>query len=449
MVSSRREREVGTIIKKPPNAVRGHRHRFRVAGLRWWIAGLLLLATVISYLDRMTLSVLAPIICVNLHLSNLQYAAISVWFLFAYSIGQTVFGNFQDRIGTKRGLSIAMVIWSVAEIAQAMSRGLLSLTLLRVVLGFGEGGHWPASIKSVAEWFPRQQRGIGMGIVNTGATLGSAIAPPLIVWLQLSFGWRATFVVTGMCGLVWLVLWSLCYEVPAKHGWIEPSELAFIQQDAEVTPAVVPPSWKLLRDPRVRGIVLARLLGDPVWWLYLIWLPLYLSQARGLNLKQIGASAWIPFLCADAGALIGGWFSGWLIKHGWNPGRARGLAILIATAMAPVGMLIGGAKTGMDAIALISVELFAFQFWVNNVQTVTSDLFPKELVASVSGLAGTGAGVGSMIFILSTGWIVDHFGYSPVLILSGFLVPAATLALWNGAKSEMTKVQAVAIPNPV
>lgn len=404
----------------------------RVHGLRWWIAGLLFLATLISYIDRLTLSILAPTICSELHLSNFQYASISVWFLLAYSFGQTIFGKLQDRIGTKRGLSIAMAIWSVAEIAQAMARGLFGLSGLRLVLGLGEGGHWPAAIKGVAEWFPAKERAFGMGIVNTGATLGSALAPPLIIWLQLSFGWRTTFIATGLLGVVWLALWKVCYYPPEQHPWLRPVELELIQKDVKKPEdATISPSWRdLLRNRQVQGIVLSRFLGDPVWWLYLVWLPLYLYSVRGLSLKAIGLSAWIPYVFADAGALLGGWFSGWLIHHGWSQRRARGFAILLATALAPAGMLVGGARSATGAIILISVVLFAFQFWVNNVQTLTSDLFPNHLVASISGLAGTGAGLGAMIFMLSTGWLVDHFGYTLVLVISGLLIPIATTVLW-------------------
>ena len=402
-----------------------------IPGLRWWIAGLLFLATLISYIDRLTLSILAPTICDDLHLSNLQYASISVWFLLAYSFGQTAFGKLQDRIGTKIGLSIAMVIWSIAETAQAATKGLFSLCAFRFALGLGEGGHWPAAIKGIAEWFPIRERAFGIGIVNTGATLGSALAPPLIVWLELSFGWRTTFVATGFLGFVWLSVWIWCYQPPHRHPWIRPAELELIQTGAtRSTQATPAPTWRaLLKNRQVQGIVLSRFLGDPVWWLYLVWLPLYLSRARGLSLKTIGITAWIPFLCADAGALAGGWFSGWLIQRGWRASRARGAAIVFAAALAPTGMLVGGAKSEAEAIALISIVLFAFQFWVNNVQTLTSDFFPNELVASISGLAGTGAGIGAMIFTFSTGWIVDHFGYTPVLVLSGLLVPLATATL--------------------
>ena len=402
-----------------------------IRGLRWWIALLLLAATLVSYIDRLTLSVLAPVICSDLHLTNFEYAGVSTWFLLAYSVGQTIFGILQDKFGTKRGLSIAMVIWSLAEIAHATVRGLSSLCTLRFFLGVGEGGHWPAAIKGIAEWFPPEERAFGIGIINTGATLGSALAPPLVVWLQLCFGWRTTFIVTGLLGFLWLAAWMLCYQVPSNHRRLCADELSLIQDNAsDPNGSTQATGWLvLLRDRRVLGIVLARFLGDPVWWLFLVWLPLYLYRARGLSLKTIGVSAWIPFLLADAGALSGGWFSGWLVQRGWKPVRARGAAIAIATLLAPFAALVGEVRSEAATIALISLALFAFQFWINNVQTLVSDFFPTGVVASVSGLAGTGAGIGAMIFTLSTGWIVDSFGYSPVLIFSGFLIPAATTAL--------------------
>jgi ACS family hexuronate transporter-like MFS transporter len=403
-----------------------------LTGLRWWISALLFLATLISYIDRLTLSVLAPLICRDLGLSNLEYAGIGTWFLLTYSFGQTFFGKLQDRIGTRRGLALAMCIWSVAETAHAAARQLASLSFVRAILGLGEGGHWPAAIKSVAEWFPAEERAFAMGIVNTGATLGSALAPPLIVWLQLRFGWQMTFVATGILGFVWLALWLLLYRLPSEHKWITPGERSRIlsgQMRPETEIAKI--TWKqLLKMREVRGIVIARFFGDPVWWLYLIWLPLYLHNARGFSLKSIGLSAWIPYVAADAGALLGGWSSGYLVRRGWTARRARGAAIAFATLLAPVGMLVGRVNSAVSAMALISVVLFAFQFWVNNVQTLPSDLFSPSLVASISGLAGTGAGVGAMIFTFSTGWVVDHLGYAPILIASGLLVPIGTILLF-------------------
>lgn len=427
--------------------VKGTDSTLVIPGLRWWISGLVFLATLISYIDRLTLSVLAPVICSSLGLSNLEYASIGTWFLLTYSFGQTLFGKFQDRAGTKAGLVVAMCVWSVAETAHAAARGLFSLSVVRLVLGLGEGGHWPAAIKSVAEWFPARERAFAMGIVNTGATLGSAAAPPLIVWLQLRFGWQATFVATGALGFVWLGLWLWIYGRPGAHKWISGEERAYIRAgQTEGDEGKSSMSWKeLLKRREVQGIILARFLGDPVWWLYLIWLPLYLHDARGFSLKDIGLFAWIPYVSADAGALLGGWTSGRLVHRGWRADRARSVAIVFASLLAPAGMFVGRASSPVSAIALISVVLFAFQFWVNNVQTLPSDLFPSSLVASISGLAGTGAGIGAMIFTLSTGWVVDHVGYTPVLVASGLLVPLATILLFvllrpaEGAAFALTK----------
>ena len=422
------------------SAKRLHRAGFTVPGLRWWIAGLLLAATLISYIDRLTLSILAPAICADLKLSNLQYAGINVWFLLAYSLGQTLFGRLQDRMGTKFGLTVAMTMWSIAEVLHAFTRSLRGLSFFRFCLGFGEGGHWPAAIKGVAEWFPRKERAFAMGIVNTGATLGSTIAPLLVVWLQLSFGWRTTFIVTGLMGFFWLVVWVVCYQAPALHPWLHPREHETIQADRFRERSIAEDAGllKLLKNPMVLGICLARFLGDPVWWIYLVWLPLYLARARGLDLKTIGLSVWLPYLCADVGALLGGYSSGWLIRRGKSPVHARFIAIVFAALLTPAGIFVLAVQSLAATLALISAVLFAFQFWINNVQTLAGDFFPNELVASISGLGGTSAGIGAMVVTLFTGWVVDHFGYSPMLVLSALLVPAATLALFFLARQPQS-----------
>ena len=409
---------------------------------------MLLAATLISYIDRLTLSILAPAICADLRLSNLEYADINVWFLLAYSFGQTFFGKVQDRIGTKRGLSIAMLLWSAAEVLHAFTRSLRGLSVFRLFLGIGEGGHWPAAIKGVAEWFPRKERAFAMGIVNTGATLGSTIAPPLIVWLQLSFGWRATFMITGAMGFLWLAAWAGCYHSPADHSWLEESEKRLIQagESVEHLAASEQSLLLLLRNRKVLGICISRFLGDPVWWLYLVWLPLYFSKVRGLDIKSIGYSVWIPYLFADMGALLGGYYSGWLIRRGRTPIRARFAAILFSALLTPAGTFVFAVKSVPGTIALISVMLFAFQFWVNNVQTLTSDSFPNEQVASISGLAGTSAGIGAMMFTLYTGWVADHLGYLPIFILSGFLVPIGTLALVQLYRSHEPEARSRKLP---
>ncbi len=375
--------------------------RTRVYGLRWWIISLVFLATLINYIDRLTISILAPVICSDLHLSNLDYATINTWFLLSYSLGQTFFGKIHDRFGTRRGYGIAMAIWSVAEAGHAMARSLFSLSAFRLALGVGESGQWPAATKTAAEWFPLQERALGMGIINTGAALGPVVAAPLVVWLQLRYGWQVTFVATGSLGLIWLGLWFLFYSLPERHRLISEDERAYILAGQEELERITAPRWgELLRYREVWGIVLARFLGDPVWWLYLIWLPLYLHTARGFTLRDIGFFAWIPYLGAAAGSLLGGWTSGHLVSRGWTVYRARGVAILFAALLAPSGLFIARIKSPAAAIGLITIVLFSFQFWVNNVQTLPSDIFPTSYVDR------------------SPGWLVRRQGSAPCSLRS-------------------------------
>src|ERR1017187_9094469 len=283
-----------------------------IPGLRWWMLGLVFLATLINFLDRLTISVLAPVITSQLGLTSLQYAGISTWFLVAYAASQGFSGRIFDRIGTRRGFTFAVFLWSIAAMAHAFARGLGSLSFVRVLLGLAEGGNWPGAAKMVAEWFPIRQRALGMPIVNSGSALGSVLVPPVIIWLQLEFGWRTAFIATGALGFGWLVLWRLFDETPERHRAITPEELALLQHDQ-------PPARKfgwleLLKFRQTWAIILARFLTDPIWWLYITWLPLYLYNVRGFSLKQIGLFAWVPYVAAGAGSLSGGWLSGFLIR---------------------------------------------------------------------------------------------------------------------------------------
>lgn len=413
-------------------------------GLRWWIVSLVFLATLISYIDRLTISVLAPVICSDLHLSDLAYAGINSWFLLTYSLGMTAFGKLEDWLGTRRGFAAAMSIWSVAEVAHAAARTLGGLSLARLALGLGESGHWPAATKTPAEWFPPQERAFAMGIINSGASLGSAVAAPLVVWLDLRFGWQATFVVTGSLGFVWLALWFAIYHPPERHPRITLNEKNWILhgRESRLQKCASPPWAGLIRHREVWGIVLARFFGDPLWWLYLIWLPLYLHTVRGFTLRNIGLFVWIPYVAADAGGLLGGWTSGRLIACGWKVYQARGVAILFATLLAPVGALVSRVNSPVAAIIVISVVLFSFQFWVNNVQTLPSDLFPPAVVGSIAGLAGSAAGIGAIIFTLATGWMVQRFSYRPVLFFSALLLPLATLMLGVFARPQQFDLSA-------
>src|SRR6185295_13045219 len=255
---------------------------FKLRGLRWWIVGLIFLATLINYIDRLTISVLAPVITRDLGLTNTEFGGIVTWFLLAYTISQGLSGKLCDRIGTKRGFVCSIVLWSIAAMGHAFARGLASLSAFRFVLGLGEAGNWPGAAKTVAEWFPIRERAFGMAIFNSGAAIGSVVAPPLIVWLSLTYGWQTTFIVTGSLGFIWLALWLLFYQTPDRHKWLSEPERQLIREgkragdasDALAKEPAGPLKWReLLRYRQVWAIVLSRFLTDPVWWLYISWLP--------------------------------------------------------------------------------------------------------------------------------------------------------------------------------
>lgn len=423
---------------------------FKFKGLRWVIIVLVFFATLINYIDRLTISVLAPVIVTDLNLSNTEFGSVATWFLLAYTISQSLSGRLYDKIGIKKGFSVSIIVWSLAAVSHAFAVGFRSLSAFRFVLGLGEAGNWPGAAKTVAEWFPARQRALAMGIFNSGAAIGSVVAPPLIVGIATYFGhWQETFVVTGLLGFIWLVVWWLVYDSPDKHKWLTKEELDVIREDetenVETLHAVqiteAPIGWlKLLTYRQTWAIVLARFLVDPVWWLYITWLPLFLHQVHGFDLKQIGLFAWVPYVAADAGSLFGGWLSGHLISRGWSVNTARKSVIAFAACLMPAGILAAFTPDAMLCLLLIGIVLFGFQVWINNVQTLPSDLFSSKAVGSVAGLGGTGAGIGSMIFIFTTGWVVDHFSYVPILVTAGILAPVGTLVLF-ALSGKIQKIQ--------
>ena len=400
--------------------------------LRWLMIALVFLATVINYIDRQTMSVLKPAISADLGLSNADYAAIQNSFLVLYGISQMVSGRLYDRIGTRLGFIFSIVVWSAAAIAHAFAHTAGQFRLARGVLGFGEAGNWPGAAKLIGEWFPVKERALGMGIFNTGAAVGGAVSPPVIAWLALSYGWRATFVVTGVLGFAWLVLWIALYRAPEQHPWITDEERAHIASDRPVTSTTGDewhPGWlELLGRRQTWALVVGRFLTDPIWWLYVFWLPSYLQEARGFSLQQIGWSAWFPFLCAGIGALSGGWASGFLIQRGWSVDRARKVVMACGALLMPAGILAMGADSPYTALALMGIVLFGFQIWINNLQTLPSDFFPKSAVASVFGLGGTSAAIASVLFNWGTGQVVDAMGYTPVFVVAGVLGPLGLVA---------------------
>ena len=405
---------------------------FKMSGLRWLIIGLVFFITVINYIDRMTISVLAPVITSDLGLSNTEFGAISVWFLIAYTLSQGVSGKVFDKFGTKLGFVFSVIVWSVAAILHAFATGITSLSAFRFLLGVGEAGNFPGAAKVAAEWFPQKDRALAQGIFNSGVALGSIVAPPLIVWLQLMYGWKVTFIATGALGFIWLVFWMIFYYPRKEHKWLTAKENEYIES-GEVQEAAGAKSISytdLLKYKETWSIVLARFLVDPVWWLYIVWLPKYLYDARGFDLKQIGLFAWFPYVAAGLGSLFGGWLAKYLIGKGWSVNKARKVIIGLSCLLMPAGIIAAYTDNSMVALAMISLVLFGFQVWINNVQTLPSDFFPSSSVGSVAGLGGVGAGIGAMIFIYSTGYVVDMYSYTPVLVAAGLLAPLGTIVLF-------------------
>jgi ACS family hexuronate transporter-like MFS transporter len=406
-----------------------------IKGLRWRILFLIFLATTINYVDRQSISLLFPVLSrpSELDLSPLQYSRIASALLIAYMCSQSISGKFFDRYGARVGFAVSILIWSFAAMGHALIRGFYSFATASFLLGFGEAGNWPGSAKVIAEWFPVRERALGMAVFNSGVAMGSIIAPPLIIALQFWLGWRVTFFCAGVLGIPWLFAWLALYRPPDVHPNLGAQERALIIEDRSQSATRGGrriPLTHLLNRRQVWAVILARFFVDPIWWLFVLWLPEYLSKARGLSLKQIGLFAWVPYLAASAGSLFGGWLSGRLISSGWTVNAARKTVIAVAASMTPAGLLAARAGNTISALGFISVVLFSFQMWVGNVQTLPSDFFPEEVVGSVAGFGGTGAAVGSMLFTLATGWIVTHFSYAPVLTIAGLLAPIGTVVLF-------------------
>jgi ACS family hexuronate transporter-like MFS transporter len=355
----------------------------------------------------------------------------------AYTASQGLSGGFFDRVGTRRGFTWSILVWSLAASAHACARSLGGLRALRFVLGLGEAGNWPGAAKVIAEWFPARERALAMGIFNSGVAVGNIVAVPLIIWLQWQFGWRAAFLVTGSLGFFWLILWLRFYDSPDRHRSITDAERALIAEGRPGVPTARPIEIRaLLRYRQVWAIVLARFLTDPIWWLYITWLPKYLSDARGFSLKEIGLFAWLPYVTADAGSLLGGWWSGALMTRGRTVDRARKTVIVCGAALMIAGIPAALSTSAMASLAFIACVTFGFQSWINNVQTLPSDIFPARDVASVAGLGGVGAGLGAMVFTYMTGSVVDRLhSYTPILIAAGLLPLAGTAVLfWIGGR---------------
>jgi ACS family hexuronate transporter-like MFS transporter len=400
---------------------------FRVP-VRWQIAILLCLITTINYLDRQAFAVVGPVIVDQFGLSNTQFGAINSAFLFAYAIGQVIIGPVIDRLGTKRSFRFAVIAWSLAGILHALGRGFWSFFSLRALLGITEAMNFPAAIKAVAEWFPKAERSMAVGIVMVGPGLGALIAPPLLGWLIVSFGWQWAFIVPGAAGFVWLVVWQALYSSPETHAEISAEERALIlgdrEPDAETGAEEAAPWYGFLRFLRYRevwGLMLSRFVSDGAFYFFVAWLPLYLVQERGFDIRAIALSAWIPFLAADLGSLFGGWLGTFLIRRGMTVNGARKSVIWFGALLIPCALPAVLVESAVAAIALIGVAMFAIQVKASSLFTVPADLFPARDVATIWGLFGAVGSFGGMLFVAAAGWVSEHYSYTPIFAAVGLM----------------------------
>lgn len=404
-----------------------------IKNLRWYIGGLLFLSTVINYIDRQTLSVLAPYLQAEYSWTNSDFALVLIAFRVAYAVGQTIAGRVIDRLGTRNGLSLAVLFYSVAAMATSLATGLRSFGAFRFALGLGEAGNWPGATKAVSEWFPRRESGWAVALFDSGSSIGGALAPFIVLTVYHTFGgWQPAFILTGSLGLIWLVLFRAFYRQPENHPRLSEEERRYILSERAETsgpaggaqPAL--PYSTLLRLPQVWGYVISKSFSDPVWFFITDWFAIYLV-AKGFALEDSLMGFWVPFLAADLGNFFGGGVSSILISRGWGVGAARKAIAVFGT----IGMLALAPTVGSSSFAVIvtcfAIATFSYAALSTVILNLPADLFPPSSVASVSGMGGTGAGFGTIGAIYLTGWVADHYSFEPIL-LGASAVPLVGLA---------------------
>ena len=416
----------------------------KVKGLRWWIIGLIALATIINYIDRSAINIMWPFIYKEFGIadadSKTALAFITSFFMLAYALGQTLTGKMMDAIGTRLGFVVSIVAWSISIALHALARSLASFSVFRAMLGISEAGNWPGATKSNAEWFPAKERAIAQGIFGAGASMGSVVAAPLVAALFLLLGWRLTFACIAVLGFLWVIPWLLINKAtPDKHPWITQQEQEHILENTVGKTSEIPNdksyTWReLLQFKNTWGIISARFFIDPIWWMFLTWLPTFLKEQFGFDIKQVGSFSWLPYLFAAIGGLLGGFYSSALIKRGINAIKARKNAIAIGSAIMLAALL--GVVYFLDqlkeqlnlAILLISATLFGFQFLINNLQTLPSDYFSGRNVGTVSGMGGTAAVVGTIVITLLVPAITKS-SYTLFFVVAAAMVPLSWVCI--------------------
>ncbi|WP_186052102.1 MFS transporter [Burkholderia gladioli] len=403
---------------------------------RWRICALLFFATTINYLDRQVLGLLKPMLAAQMAWSETEYSYIVIGFTASYAFGLLLSGKIVDRFGVKLGYAACVLVWSLAACGHALVRNTLGFGVMRSLLGVAEAGSFPAAVKSVSEWFPKRERAFAVGILTAGTSIGAVAAPAVVPWLAASYGWQAAFVITGLTGFVWLGFWFLMYEMPQRHRKVDAKELALImeaEEDVIATPAKV--SWLSLFKYRATWLYfVGKLLTDPVWWFMAFWLPSYFNSRFGLDLKNLGLPLVIVYIATSLGSVAGGWVSSRLISRGWPVTKARQVTMLvIACLVAPI-MLSQWVGNMWVMVGLLSLAAGSHQGWSANLFTRPADMFPKALVGSVVGIGGMAGALGSTLFPIFVGRVLDHFkalgdinaGYNIIFAICG----CAYLVAW-------------------
>jgi MFS transporter, ACS family, hexuronate transporter len=400
-----------------------------IHSLRWWIGGILFASTVINYIDRQTLSILAPFLKQEHHWTNTDYANIVIAFRVAYAIGQSVCGRLIDRVGTKRGLSVSVTWYSIVSIMTSLAGSISSFAVFRFLLGAGESANWPGASKVVSEWFPKRDRGLAAAFYDSGSSVGGAVAPFLILPLYLRWGWRVAFAVPGLLGFLWLIVWRRVYHLPEQHPNISEAERKMILAERAEAETSRKPKLRLrdlLRLPQTWGTIISKGLTDPVWFFITDWFPIYLV-AKGISLKSGLIAVWIPFLAADLGNFFGGAASGYLIRRGWQLGAAR-KALVVFGGIGVLLLIPTVYTTNLYLITLLfGLATFSYASFSTIANVLPTDLYSSDSVASVSGLSGTGAGIGTIIAFELIGHFSDArqaaatHSFDPIVIVAGLI----------------------------
>ena len=397
--------------------------------LRWLICSLLFAATALNYVDRQTIGILEPGLARQLHWSETDYANIIFSFQLAYALGYVAFGKLIDRLGARLGYALAVVIWTVAHVAHAWASSLSDFMIARFAIGLGESGNFPAGLKAVAEWFPKQERALAVGIFNAGANVGAILTPIIVPIITLNLGWRAAFVITGSLTVLWLIVWFALYRSPRQHRRLRPAELALIESDPPDPPVSIP--WlSLLKLRETWAYATAKFLIDPIWWLYLFWLPDFFVKRHHLDLKTFGPPLVAIYVVSDLGSVAGGWMSSRLLRAGLTLNAARKWTMLLCALLVTPIVAASYVDNLWVAVAIVALAAAAHQGFSCNLFTLPSDVLPRQAVGSLVGIGGTAGAIGGMLLSKYTGWVLDRVGtFAPIFALGGSAYLLALLVI--------------------